>query len=1039
MEQAQKVPPSSTGSAAPRLSELAPEVFEDLCLALVRTLTDIHSADKHGKRGQADEAVDIVARRTDGRIDLFQCKRYETYSGAYLKSHVQAFLDVCDEWRCRGDIARYILIVACSTENAAVHRELEVAEALFQEQGIEIELWSSGTVVHKLGNQPQLVRRYFHEYWVDKLCSRPELARADAMLEKSNHCIQIADYESALAHAREALALALESGDKTIEHRARKAVVRNIDHIVVTGKFASDTARSNLLDEMQAHIDALEVSGASVGNVANLRALLARLRKEARNAIEFARIAYREAGDDEYTKAEALLIELQAFWQLKCPEEGLTRAEEVKTFLATLDEDVVRLPLAATWLRTLCQAGHAEASDIETFVRLVRDMVERDKTSIRYGIGLLGEVANEFGRSELLEGARTLCLVGLDLAILADEPWRAGTACLDVARVCGALDARADTRRYIGEAERWFEITRQRDLNDATHRNRWIAGMSNAFMTKGERIDRWARKDGNSIELLKEASQAYSQALALATEHGGGLPGDVTLFVGECHFRLASLALELGQYAQASAHFKEAHAPVRLANQWFRDEFGERAMLGEAEALAFGGRVVDAHSRLTEILASPTLSTERRRMAEANLAWLENSVLPVTDWYSSDAAMQLRDEVGRQGLQTVIAQQMRPLVEWLTIFPPEGERNACPELLDIWGRGGFARIATAIRAFPGRAITVSASSVDEIAKWARVFCPLYDTVVVIWKGALMPALAMIPMPDNLGPPGEFGGQGYIRTGTEIEGLDEFHVAFGWANFLPKDVALFLCTQALPLIRSGRLVVLPGPLVGCTQSAIGWTDNLLVDGAFGGVVTVAGLAGNEGNPERTGRLLDLATARIPYVEGISLADLDTMLGEMSEWLTPLRRMLRTSISGSPLRQERWEQLGPCFDDIFDACRQLEERWRNLTKSSAGREWRVEAVTSAFSAGERSADTIGKDSVTDFLRATTTQSPDIEPWVPFWRLTQAGGRIDWTRPLDNPSTPPDELAMMSGVRNPIAQSWLYPGDGGPGMATGFMIGK
>lgn len=45
---------------------------------------------------------------------------------------------------------------------------------------------------------------------------------------------------------------------------------------------------------------------------------------------------------------------------------------------------------------------------------------------------------------------------------------------------------------------------------------------------------------------------------------------------------------------------------------------------------------------------------------------------------------------------------------------------------------------------------------------ARIFCPLYDTVIVNWKGPIHPTLGIVPMPDNLGPPGAFGGQGYNR-------------------------------------------------------------------------------------------------------------------------------------------------------------------------------------------------------------------------------------------------------------------------------------
>jgi hypothetical protein len=170
---------------------------------------------------------------------------------------------------------------------------------------------------------------------------------------------------------------------------------------------------------------------------------------------------------------------------------------------------------------------------------------------------------------------------------------------------------------------------------------------------------------------------------------------------------------------------------------------------------------------------------------------------------------------------------------------------------------------------------------DEIGLWAKVFCPLFDTVVVKWKGEIGQGMVIAPMDIHYGGPGCFGGHGYSVTAgsrtTSPEG-NEWTVAVVWANPLPQEVASFLATEALPLFQRGRLLVVGAPLVGCTQTAVGWTDHLLVDGLLGGVVNVVG-AGESAAVRGAGsqRVLDLSVVSLPYIDGVPLSDLARVVG------------------------------------------------------------------------------------------------------------------------------------------------------------------
>ena len=100
----------------------------------------------------------------------------------------------------------------------------------------------------------------------------------------------------------------------------------------------------------------------------------------------------------------------------------------------------------------------------------------------------------------------------------------------------------------------------------------------------------------------------------------------------------------------------------------------------------------------------------------------------------------------------------------------------------------------------------------------------------------------------------------------------------------------------------------------------------------------------------------------------------------------------------MRHELWDSIRPYFSDIRDAFRQLEEGWKSLIRIKPQRtEWHIADATSTFSAASRRYDTPGSDSMTDILRSIAGNNPDLGPWIPFWRLQNAGGQINWTRQL------------------------------------------
>lgn len=283
-------------------------------------------------------------------------------------------------------------------------------------------------------------------------------------------------------------------------------------------------------------------------------------------------------------------------------------------------------------------------------------------------------------------------------------------------------------------------------------------------------------------------------------------------------------------------------------------------------------------------------------------------------------------------------------------------------------------------------------------------------------------VVIIPIHESLGGPGSFGGHGYaITLGSRLKGHPDWTVAMAWANPLPVEVSAFLIREALPLLASGRLVVIPAPLVGCTQSAVGWTDNLLVENFLGGVVDVVRRP-SDVSAERVGpqQVLDLSSISIPYIENISLSDMARVLDETEEWVPQLRSLLLKSILSDDLRYERWESISVLENDIRDACRELHTHFERLAHKG---KWHIADAEGTLSAASYGGNIPGHEPVSDLLRSIASTRRELAPWIPYWRMHSFGGRLDWSCPIDNPSKPPPQPTKPQEIH-----SWLYTGTGG-----------
>ena len=853
-------------------------------------------------------------------------------------------------------------------------------------------------------------------------------------LEAAWKALDDLDYETTARLAEEATELALKAGDRPLESRARRQAVRAWGDHLATSRLSSQAAApviSHIREHLQTLEQRLEIAPA---HLAVEKARLKLFEQDAIAAIELAREALRIADEGTTDWADALLFATHAYWQQNRPEEALASLGELLERARSGGDLQTRLVVSTALLRTRWKAGKATAAEVSAFCVFVRELVVNEGLDRKWALLVLQEVDGELGHRDASEERLMVCELAHDLATELEDASRAAGIALEAAELAAIAGLTDKARYYLGKAASWVEHAR---TNEApTGERQAVTWRAIYLFGRGRVLFRLAGQPASlsgttATELLHEAVDVLEKAEALALDERAPLQGDIELYLADVRWWRGRTAYDLSHFAEAASLCRKVRSDAAMAHPRFSAEVGLHAWLLEAEALYLGGHPDQAlavvNSLREDSRATGTVATRARAFSE----YLSERIQPLLGWLNSAEALELAQRVKASSVREVIAEQLQPLLRWWNEWRNNKPGVPHSEFLDFWARGGFIRTAAALRSRPTSAIAVDAWSLDDIRRWARVFCPLFDTVVVKWKGEIGQGMVITPMELDYGGPGCFGGHGYsVTAGTSVNSPEgnEWTVAVGWANPLPQEVASCLATEALPLFKAGRLLVVGAPLAGCTQTAVGWTDHLLVDGLLGGVVNVVGAGDSGVRGAGSQRVLDLSEVSLPYIDAVPLGDLAKVLDELAEWLDPLRSLLLKSLLSRNLRHENWQAISALESDIRDACRQLRIRLEAVAKAH---QWRVAEAKGSITAGSQGIDAVGHEPITDILRAIGG-GQELGPWIPYWRLQTHGGYLDWTSPIDNPSKPSPKPEVPR-----TSQTWLWPGTGGWVIPTAFRI--
>ncbi len=154
--------PVSTRVQTLPFEKLTWQNFERLCHRLTALDGDVEHCVRYGRQGDAQEGIDIFARRADGRYHCLQAKRHHSFGPANLRDAVDLF--VAGSWAARA--TRFTIAVQASLRSTVVQEEIERLTQLLVERGIAFSALDGEDLTDRLRAQPVLVDDFFGRSWV---------------------------------------------------------------------------------------------------------------------------------------------------------------------------------------------------------------------------------------------------------------------------------------------------------------------------------------------------------------------------------------------------------------------------------------------------------------------------------------------------------------------------------------------------------------------------------------------------------------------------------------------------------------------------------------------------------------------------------------------------------------------------------------------------------------------------------------------------------------------------------------------------------
>lgn len=313
----------------------------------------------------------------------------------------------------------------------------------------------------------------------------------------------------------------------------------------------------------------------------------------------------------------------------------------------------------------------------------------------------------------------------------------------------------------------------------------------------------------------------------------------------------------------------------------------------------------------------------------------------------------------------------------------------CPTgVYDMWGEANYGRMLLNHRAFAQKQgsfhLCVEVSSVREARLACRMLSPICDCLTLLWKGPFKPVILPVPAPlvfenpiRHWKPrPPEYWNEGARVYHMMLPPLGRFDLPYPIVNFYMKE--------ARDLAASGRLVLVPAPMVGCFGSGHKDTERMFCDVAAADVVIRTPSGRTDRHP------LEMV---VPWFPSIPLRDLARLCDDHGECLEELRqKCLDWSLA---VQNDKQLLFAKIKSEIRLLSRDIERAFKRVSRvarSGSQLDMRCIDAIGGQASREKVRTSVVRCEANNRMAAFIEGDVGAHPWFPYWSFEQRGLR--WT---------------------------------------------
>jgi tetratricopeptide (TPR) repeat protein len=321
---------------------------------------------------------------------------------------------------------------------------------------------------------------------------------------------------------------------------------------------------------------------------------------------------------------------------------------------------------------------------------------------------------------------------------------------------------------------------------------------------------------------------------------------------------------------------KSKKIPQQLLEELHRNAFQIHENIGEYDkAISILNEVSEKYSNIETDILERINNSKSFIESKKNLSTTFNNII------QHNNPLELAGTNEAQNIYEANRWVLGPLLDWVDGTAPFNgtgiNTSGLGLIYDLWGQANFSRLVLNLRAFPNLFhLCIEVTSVEEAREACKTFLPLTDCLTLIWKGNFDIGTGFIPRHLTLGSP----QKGWVphKFDDSISRGYPITVAPLVCCCLPFDIVDFYVNEARPFIIRGKLILAPGPMVGCTNTHHSILEEIYCQTTNGFSIQ---------NKDKTAKREQTIPFLYPYFSEIDFDTLSKIVDDEEEGLRQLR--------------------------------------------------------------------------------------------------------------------------------------------------------